>query len=276
MKKQKGITLVALIITIIVMLILVGVTITLVLNGGLFDTAKEARDKTEKSVKEESELSQYEYEIAKAKGEVTDEDILKYDYGVKIGDKIDYKEGTGYASEIDSNFVMDDLDWRVLGVNEKGQIELISTKPTTSKLKLSGEEGYLNAETNLNTLCNDLYGKGEYAAGARSLNVEDVNKLANFVPTYGGEYQYRYSTEVENLQYRKSTDEGTTWNPDWTNIPDGYTKSFKAPGEAIINASNPTTSRELEYTWYNYPMTSRRRYNIRWNKNRKINNSRFK
>ena len=44
----KGITLIALIITIIVMLILVGVTITVALNGGLFESAKQGTTETEK------------------------------------------------------------------------------------------------------------------------------------------------------------------------------------------------------------------------------------
>jgi len=47
-QKQKGITLIALIITIIVMLILVGVTINVALNGGLFTKAEEATRATEK------------------------------------------------------------------------------------------------------------------------------------------------------------------------------------------------------------------------------------
>ena len=47
MKKQNGITLIALIITIIIMLILAGVTVNVALNGGLFDTAKEVVTKTE-------------------------------------------------------------------------------------------------------------------------------------------------------------------------------------------------------------------------------------
>lgn len=47
MKGQSGITLVALVITIIVMLILVAVTITVALDSGLFDTAKDAGDKWE-------------------------------------------------------------------------------------------------------------------------------------------------------------------------------------------------------------------------------------
>ena len=42
LKREKGITLIALIITIIVMLILVGVTINVALNGGLFSKAEDA------------------------------------------------------------------------------------------------------------------------------------------------------------------------------------------------------------------------------------------
>lgn len=47
LKKQKGITLIALVITIIVMLILVGVSVTVALNGGLFSTAQGAARTTE-------------------------------------------------------------------------------------------------------------------------------------------------------------------------------------------------------------------------------------
>ena len=56
-KKEKGITLIALIITIIVMLILVGVTINVALNGGLFDKAKTAADKTQREADREELLS---------------------------------------------------------------------------------------------------------------------------------------------------------------------------------------------------------------------------
>ena len=53
MKNQKGITLIALIITIIVMLILVGVSVTVALNGGVFETAKKAVDDTKTARDEE-------------------------------------------------------------------------------------------------------------------------------------------------------------------------------------------------------------------------------
>lgn len=58
MKGQKGITLVALVITIIVMLILVGVSITVAMQGGLFDTARDAASNTQKAANEEANLAE--------------------------------------------------------------------------------------------------------------------------------------------------------------------------------------------------------------------------
>ena len=53
LKNNKGITLIALIITIIVMLILVAVTVTVALNGGLFSTAKQAASGTQREAERE-------------------------------------------------------------------------------------------------------------------------------------------------------------------------------------------------------------------------------
>ena len=52
--KEKGITLIALIITIIVMLILVAVTISVALNGGLFEKARNAAEQTQLEANKES------------------------------------------------------------------------------------------------------------------------------------------------------------------------------------------------------------------------------
>lgn len=57
MKGQKGITLVALVITIIVMLILVAVTVTIAINGGLFGTAKDAAKNTNEALNAEQNLA---------------------------------------------------------------------------------------------------------------------------------------------------------------------------------------------------------------------------
>lgn len=54
MKNQKGITLVALIITIIVMLILVAVTVTVVIQSGILNTTKTAAEDYKNAVNAES------------------------------------------------------------------------------------------------------------------------------------------------------------------------------------------------------------------------------
>ena len=59
-KEKKGITLIALIITIIVMLILVGVTINVALNGGLFEKGEKAAYQTQASTVKEKMEDRYE------------------------------------------------------------------------------------------------------------------------------------------------------------------------------------------------------------------------
>ena len=63
LKTNKGITLIALVITIIVMLILVGVTISMAVNGGLFSQAGEATGKTKNAINAEQELANGKIEI---------------------------------------------------------------------------------------------------------------------------------------------------------------------------------------------------------------------
>ena len=56
-RKNSGITLIALIITIIVMLILVAVTVTMAVNGGLFEQAGNAGRQTNEARDKELELA---------------------------------------------------------------------------------------------------------------------------------------------------------------------------------------------------------------------------
>ena len=65
-KKNKGITLVALVVTIVVLLILAGISISALTNTGIFQKAKEAKQKSENaSEKEQSLLYGYENELSK-------------------------------------------------------------------------------------------------------------------------------------------------------------------------------------------------------------------
>ena len=65
-KKNKGITLVALVVTIVVLLILAGISIAALTNTGIFQKAKDAKQKSEEATQnEESLLAEYEVEIDK-------------------------------------------------------------------------------------------------------------------------------------------------------------------------------------------------------------------
>lgn len=72
MKEQKGITLVALVITIIVMLILVGVSVTVALKGGLFDTAKSAASQTNAAGTAENKLAEGQVNVSGNVYEIND------------------------------------------------------------------------------------------------------------------------------------------------------------------------------------------------------------
>lgn len=73
MKKMRGITLIALIITIIVMLILVGVTVTTAINGGLFKQAQKSK------TRHEEEYIKEQIQIALVSS--IDERLMEYEYG---------------------------------------------------------------------------------------------------------------------------------------------------------------------------------------------------
>ena len=66
MPKNKGITLIALVITIIILMILAGISISALTNQGLFKNAQEAQNATEKAETEQGQrLNEYEDEINK-------------------------------------------------------------------------------------------------------------------------------------------------------------------------------------------------------------------
>ena len=104
LKQAKGITLIALIITIIILLILAIVSISLVINQGILNKSKNAVDKySEAESDEQAQLLKSEYEMAKYEGKTTGsftDYVLETKYnGVKIGDIVNYNEGTGYIQQ---------------------------------------------------------------------------------------------------------------------------------------------------------------------------------
>ena len=281
-KSNKGITLIALIITIIVLLILAVVAISAVKGEGIIAHAKNAKVQySAAQANEQDMLEYYEASLSETIGTwkqdgatITQINTDGTKIQLKIGDYVAYNEGNFTHTPVVANgagtsqtggsnsagytlatkeLKTEDLKWRVLGVNDKGELELISANPTTQTLYLANAEGYVNTEDNLNNFCNDLYGKGQYATGARSLKVEDIDKLSKYDKTtysgYGEKWQYKGDSAKDIIQYSK--DGGITWAED-----SNFGGTFRLPNETTaISKSNPGT-KELEYTYYNYDIAN--------------------
>ena len=101
LRNTKGITLIALVITIIILLILSGITISSLTNTGLFKNAKLAKEKAEKEQKKETSLlDQYESELNKYvengrwDGTVNKPELMTGMSAIKFTDPTDSAEGT--------------------------------------------------------------------------------------------------------------------------------------------------------------------------------------
>ena len=88
-KENKGITLVALVITIIILLILAGISISTLTNTGIFEKAKDAKEKSEVAEKQQSEtLDSYEKELNKYTSDNLEENIgVKFEKNTELHDK---------------------------------------------------------------------------------------------------------------------------------------------------------------------------------------------
>lgn len=137
-KRDRGITLIALVVTIIVLLILAGVSISMLTGqNGILNKAADAKEKTETAQQDEEEKMQgYESAI--------DQYIGKIPEGLKVGDKVTYSPSGTYnwQAKYCSTTLTEDVtlssvkgesfnltEWRVLSI-ENGKVELVPIKPT--------------------------------------------------------------------------------------------------------------------------------------------------
>ena len=89
LKNKKGITLVALVVTIVILLILAGISISTLTNTGIFEKAKDAKEKSEAEEKQQSEiLDSYEKELNKYTSDNLKENIgVKFEKNTELHDK---------------------------------------------------------------------------------------------------------------------------------------------------------------------------------------------
>ena len=131
-QNKSGITLIALIITIIVMLILVGVTVTVAINGGLFKSAKEGAEGTTIARVKEQMMGDITTKIAEKLGDNITESELET-IAQKYGTIIE-KDGIKYLKLTDGGYEVP--------LSEIWQVETVVTLASL----YCDEEGCTNAE----------------------------------------------------------------------------------------------------------------------------------
>lgn len=150
--KQKGITLIALIITIIVMIILVSVTISISLNGGLFDAAKTASEGMQMQNIKEKTQTVIATIIAEDMYGNQDEDIWTYMInrvsnefeGSKINGNIITTGDDKYDIRINEDYSVD--------VDKKGTLEdtyIPSYLIEFTNITVNNDNKYINVDFNL-------------------------------------------------------------------------------------------------------------------------------
>lgn len=98
---------------------------------------------------------------------------------INIGDYINYNVPT--ASSYTGN-------WRVLGV-EDGKLLIVSASNVTS-LTLNGADGFMNGPATLDSTCS-IQCDNNKAENARSINIDDVNKITGYNPNNVGVNDYQ-------------------------------------------------------------------------------------
>ena len=196
--REDGITLVALVITIIILLILAGISIQALTQTNLFNQAKQAKNVTENAQRQENEtLSEYmdkmnEYlpETLAYKvnsGEVSIGSYIKYTpdtVSEETINKLIEELGTYSGSEANTKETLKQemgLNWRILDVKD-GQVRLISEIPTSSTIELKGYNGYNNAVKLLDGVTSTLYNNTKLVSKVQNIKVEDIKRHMKIQP----------------------------------------------------------------------------------------------
>ena len=219
-KEMKGITLVALVVTIVVLLILAGVSINLVLgNNGIIAKAKDAETKSaEASQNDLKGMNALTEEMNNALGEKPKVDLSKYEIGDYVNYTYDKAENyvlTSATCGSSSNPTdgipqTTGLKWRILNIDEiKGTVDLISINSTWTDVFFSGALGYNNGPYLMNAICESQYSNRALNVKARNISLLDMEK---HLTTAGIATRNGYSNGVQYGKTKTYT-EDNSWYP---------------------------------------------------------------
>lgn len=249
--------------TIVVILILAGVSINLILgSNGLISKVKDVKTKTEQdAVNTEIAMNNLYDKMVGILDEIEEDDnsddVFDLDQ-LKIGDYVDYTydtvlegytllaEQSGYTGSnddgsqtIDQNSTV--LKWRVLNINkENNTMDLVSAEPTSNIVYLRDAIGYNNGVYLLNDICKELYSNTSLEVTARNINLTDMEKhltadgftaRIDYTATlkYGTSklygVKYSFYPEIYSTQSGAGIDVETVTQPDIDGIVDPYNES---------------------------------------------------
>ena len=166
---------------------------------------------------------------------------------INVGDFVNYKPSAGnstilYASKLgdgdgEAKVTSEEMNWRILDIDEEtGKVLLTAYEvPTLYKedgtsiggIALKGSKGYLNGPSELNRICKELYSNSNKGITARSMTIEDINKIQNYNPEESFYIDERYAyypagtTNTPDVVINGKTYNGTAHTDDFY---DGLTK----------------------------------------------------
>lgn len=188
---------------------------------------------------------------------------------LKIGDYVDYTPDTAGNYLIEAKYSGYDSDqsipqdttlkWRIMSINEDGNVDLVADKPTETKVYLKGALGYNNGVLLLNDLCKKQYSNNGFNIKARSINLIDIERKMNstalenrnaytFNELHYGESR-TYSSSSSSLysphiyMYTSKTNEGEA------------EEYYVSPTEKTFVVANTLEVKETNYIFINTPVT---------------------
>ena len=236
MKENKGITLIALIITIVIMLILLAVSIDLIIDGKIFTSAEKAVNGTNEKVAQQQGrvdelmgiLDDVEQKQKEHNFQYTDNTLAELKCDCETCKKTNprgrnYKIGQ-QIKLTDSDTLLTDTstatgtEWVVFGredSNKDGKYEtlLITTlAPSTEKLTLGEYENKTKSADAYNTGIEQIEAKVKeiYGNDVRAMTIEDVNRTLGYTPV-GGMYYGGSQCQTTGNFTTKLKDLGDVW-----------------------------------------------------------------
>ncbi len=193
--QELGITLIALVVTIIILLILAGVTLNIALSdGGLFSkTKKAAEDYKQEESEEEESIRQITTQLY---SEYVGAKVTGYSPAEGTGSCTVEKEKTGH--DTNQTFNTESISWRVWDYD--GSTLRIIGDPTEKKLTLKGAAGYNNGVWAIDNICKTLYSNEDKGAIATNLKRTDIQSVSTYDYT-----QYKH----EPSDWHEVTEDGT-------------------------------------------------------------------